>query len=459
MPDLTALCRFCSIMFYFLLAILLLHITYENCDISITPPLEFTCLSKADNNFTSIRHHSHVISNSLAYNPLHHCPEKFTFFTLNQCYHSFLGCMTHLCFIGPKTQYSFIGLMTQHSFIGPRTQCSFIGFSTQQSFIDPVTQCSFIAPMNRHNHNKTKTGHMTQIPEVADAFTYQSAYNLESLPYTLLHSFSHWENQHIQFCEKRKIQILDRCLIKFDFHSISFADMSRFLCSIQALFLHKLIIFHHDWNINCNIYIFVWSSQDVNFLIALILLKLRRYITRRHDFVCYWRFLLFHDLLKSQCMFCWVLMALFRLMCIFFINQVKFLINWFNFFYNVIVNLLIYMCITIQNLFTHVWKSYVVILKIDIKKKLRISLLLLHFCEWAYFMTFYVPKIFLCNTSGVEIEHAFIGGGSLPRLDFKMLEPYVISINLPVQNPEQFNYVYDGHGSFKNISGDSAVLC
>ena len=355
--------------------------------------------------------------------------------------------------------------MTQHSFIGPRTQCSFIGFSTQQSFIDPVTQCSFIAPMNRHNHNKTKTGHMTQIPEVADAFTYQSAYNLESLPYTLLHSFSHWENQHIQFCGKRKIQILDRCLIKFDFHSISFADISRFLCSIQALFLHKLIIFHHDWNINCNIYIFVWSSQDVNFLIALILLKLQRYITRRHDFVCYWRFLLFHDLLKSQCMFCWVLMALFRLMCIFFINQVKFLINWFKFFYNVIVNLLIYMCITIQNLFTHVWKSYVVILKIDIKKKLRISLLLLHFCEWAYFMTFYVPKIFLCNTSGVEIEHAFIGGGSLPRLDFKMLEPYVISINLPVQNPEQFNYVYDGHGFFKNMvqkiqaCGENHIIC
>jgi hypothetical protein len=42
----------------------------------------------------------------------------------------------------------------------------------------------------------------------------------------------------------------------------------------------------------------------------------------------------------------------------------------------------------------------------------------MHFCEWAYFMTFYVPKKFIFTASDVEIEDTFIdgtfiGGGAL----------------------------------------------
>ena len=120
----TTPCQFYPIMLYFFLALLLLAITHDKCDTSITPPLGFTSLSKANNTFVSIQH----MTNSLPYSPIYHCPEIIVF---NQC---------HCSFIGPMTQQSFIGPMTQPSFIGPMTRQSFIGPLTQQSFIGPMTQ-------------------------------------------------------------------------------------------------------------------------------------------------------------------------------------------------------------------------------------------------------------------------------------------------------------------------------
>jgi hypothetical protein len=119
----------------------------------------------------------------------------------------------------------------------------------------------------------------------------------------------------------------------------------------------------------------------------------------------------------------------------------------------------------IKNLFIHLWnlKLYVIIWRKKIKKIVHISLL--HFCEWTYFMTFYMPEKFVFTASDVEIERAFIGGGALPRSDFKMLEPYVISTDVPVPNAEEFNYVYDGHGCFKKMmlkfqaSRENHIIC
>jgi len=436
--------RFCSIMFYFLLALLLLPITYDKCNTSLTSPLEFTCLSNANCIFVSTQLPSHMTS-SWAYSPVHRYQKT---------------------------------IPLNHSFIGPTTESSFLG---------PTTQRSFIGPMTQHHHNKT--GPMTQISGGTETFVYQSRYNFVTPQHALVRSFSHFECQHNQFPGKREIQIFNHSQIETIFCLISSADTPYFLRWISTKFLCRLkmrLTLSDDWNINHKIYIFMLSSHDVDLLIACILMKLQRYTTRRHDFAGYWRLLLFHCLLKSQHMFFWVLIVLFKPLCIFcinlfifflnliiflinliifLINQVIFLMNLIIFLYILIIKLLVYLYIMIQNLFIRLWKLYVVILRNKIKIVLHISLLLMSFCEWAYFMTFYMPKPFVFAASNVEIEHTFIGGGSSTRSDFKMLEPYIISTNIQVQNPEEFNYVYDGHGSFNKVvqkfqaCGENYIIC
>ena len=186
---------------------------------------------------------------------------------------------------------------------------------------------------------------------------------------------------------------------------------------------------------------------DINLLIARILMKLWRYITRRHDFACYWRSLLFHGLLKSQHMLFWVLIVLFRLVSVFFINlvnflidQVIFLMNSFIFIGILFIKLPIYLYMMIQNLFMHLWRLCIAIIGNKIKIVLHTCLLLMRFFEWACFMTFCIPKTFVFTASDVVIKHTFIGGGASTRTDFKMLEPYIISTNFQFQNPENFNY-------------------
>ena len=205
--------------------------------------------------------------------------------------HSFIGPTTQYSFIGPMTQHCFIGPTTQHCFIGPTTQHHFIGHTTWHCFIGSMTQHSFIDPMNRPSFIEPKTQSsfigpitlpcfidpMTHIPGNVKTFVYQFQYHLEALQRTLVYPFYHFEYQHFQFPEEKTMSIL------------------------------------------------VINLYDVDLLIVHILLKLRRYITRRHDFACYWRLLPFYGLLKSQHIFLFILIALFRPMYIFFYKPSNFL--------------------------------------------------------------------------------------------------------------------------------------
>ena len=367
-----------------------------------------------------------MATSSLIYSPFPHCPETIA---LNQCHHN-NGLTTQHSFIGPMTQYNFIGPMTQRSFIGPLTQHCFIVPMTQYGFIGPLTQHSFI-------------GSMTQCP-----FFCQSEYS------TFVHSSSHFECRHTQIPEL--IPLLDHSQIDFLFSSIS-TKIFHFLRRVSALRLHKLkkrLIFYYDWNVNHNIYIYVLNLYDVNLLIARILMKLQRYITRRHDFACYWKSLPFHGLLKTQHMLFWFLIVFFRMMYIFLIfsiNQVVFLMNLFIFLHIFFIKLLIYLSMTIQNLFILLWRLGIGISRNKIKKILQICLLLMHFYEWPYFKTFYMPETSVFTASEVEFKHTFVGGGASTLSDFKILEPYVISTNFQDQNHENFNYLYDSHGSFNKV--------
>jgi len=198
-----------------------------------------------------------------------------------------------------------------------------------------VDLCGFIGPMTQHQRHCNRTARMTHMPGGVGTFTYQSQYSLMTQPHAILHSFSFFEYRLNQFPGKIEMPVLlDENQIEFVFHSIPSANTSHFHHSTSAQIsckLKKRLTLYPDWNINRRIYICILNSHDVNRLIARILMKLQRYITRRHDFACYWRSLLLHGLLKSQHMFFWVLITLFRLLCILFIKLPIFLINLVTF--------------------------------------------------------------------------------------------------------------------------------
>ena len=351
--------------------------------------------------------------------------------------HGYIGCMTGQTFIGPKTQHSYIGCMTGLTFIVPRTQHNLIGLTTQHTFI-ANTQLNHIGIMNLHLYDNA--GPITQIQSDTEMYLYQSPYSLVSQQCLLLLNFSHCERQYIHICRKKELQV-----------------ESHFLYTIMHQFLHKLkmrLAFLYHLNINCKIFKYMLSSDDVNLLIAQILLKLQRYITKRHDFTYYWRSLLFHGLLKSQQFFFCLLIALFGLMCFFFTKLVKFL--KFIFLYIFVIKVFLH-------LYKIILKKLIYLYVVLLKKALHISWL--HFCESPFFWTFHVPKTLLFAASDGENKHAFIGGGTSPQSDFKLLEPYVISINIQDQNPENFYYIYNGHGSFNKMvekiqaNGEDHIIC
>ena len=311
-----------STMHQSVLALLSLYITYVYCDSSITPLLEFTPLHNAHNTFASIQHLSHMTSSFLP-SPFHCSPETIA---LNQTF------------------------MTQHSFIGPMTQYSFIGPATQYSFIGPGTQNNFIGPM-------------TQIPSNIKTFVYLSQYSLATLQCALLQIFFGFKYECIQFPIKRVLLILDQFVFNSNFseqmlHLFSYKS-AQFLLKLQ-----KRLTLCHNWNINHKTKIFMLNSLQVNvkLLIARILMKLSRYITRRHNFAHYWKSLPFHDLLLLHHIFFWVLIGWIGPMSIcpinftiFLINQVTFLMNSFTFLHTCFIKLFIYLNMIIQNFFTLLW--------------------------------------------------------------------------------------------------------
>jgi len=76
-----------------------------------------------------------------------------------------------------------------------------------------------------------------------------------------------------------------------------------------------------------------------------------------------------------------------------------------------------------------------------------------------------MPKTLFFTASDIEMKCTFIGGGATTQSDFKMLEHYIIPTDGQVQNPKNFNYVYDGHGSIGKMvqkiqaCGEWHILC
>jgi hypothetical protein len=68
-------------------------------------------------------------------------------------------------------------------------------------------------------------------------------------------------------------------------------------------------------------------------------------------------------------------------------------------------------------------------------------------------------------TQDKKMKCKFVGSGALARTNYQFLKPYLISTDDLIQNPEQYNYVYNGHYVFNKplqivqMTGDKHVIC
>ena len=68
-------------------------------------------------------------------------------------------------------------------------------------------------------------------------------------------------------------------------------------------------------------------------------------------------------------------------------------------------------------------------------------------------------------THNRKIKCKFVGGGTSAHTNYESLKPYLIATDDLIQNPEQYNYVYNGHYVFSKAlqivqtTGDKHVIC
>ena len=73
-----------------------------------------------------------------------------------------------------------------------------------------------------------------------------------------------------------------------------------------------------------------------------------------------------------------------------------------------------------------------------------------------------------CSSIMAQIKNfdiGFVGGGRSTRASYESLKPFIISIEHQIKNPENYSYIFDGHGSFDKAmqkikaSGEKYILC
>ena len=167
--------------------------------------------------------------------------------------------------------------------------------------------------------------------------------------------------------------------------------------------------------INRSIYYLLNSTfnhaNDINHLMKRLLLTLQRYMIRCSDFKHSWFTLLLSGLLRSQNLVLWFLMVFFLRMRI---------VAW-----------------KFLGFFLCVWT-----------------------CIW--FSTLCYPSILQVSDWSTT---GFIGGGRSARTDYEILKNYILSTEVQLKNPEEFNYVYSRHCTLENAmqeiktSGDAHLVC
>ena len=152
-------------------------------------------------------------------------------------------------------------------------------------------------------------------------------------------------------------------------------------------------------------------SHDINHLINRLLLMLWQYITRCNDFKHHWLTLLLSSLSRSQ----------------------QHIILWF------LIVFFLRILIVAQKLF---WFQKIMYIGNLIFKKIVVRSLCLHFiCFWICIksITLGHPLMLLASDQDIKSATSFVGGGISARTDYEFLKPYIISMEIQLKNPDEFN--------------------
>ena len=180
------------------------------------------------------------------------------------------------------------------------------------------------------------------------------------------------------------------------------------------------------------------QACSVNHLIKRLLLMFQRYITRCNDFKHLWFMLLSHQSSSPD------------------------ISLWFLRFFNILF-LRIHI-VARKSFWFHKLKCTIN----STNEKMLVlssSLLFLHLWISIKFTTLSHSLLLLVLDQKIKSRTSFIGGGSSARTRYEILKPYVISTEVDLKNPDEYNYIYGTHCTLDNImqeiksSGEALLVC
>src|SRR5271168_1609868 len=186
------------------------------------------------------------------------------------------------------------------------------------------------------------------------------------------------------------------------------------------------------------------QAHDVKHLINRLLLMLQQYITRRNDFKLHWFKLLLSGLLRSQHISLWFITVTYLRICI--IAQKLFRFQKIIY----IVNLLM---------------AYTMSLSINKIMALSSSMHFIYLRNCINLITLHNSSRLPVSDQIIKKRTRFLGGGHSSRTEYRFLKPYVVSTEIQLKNPDQFNYVYRSHQAFDNAMqeiqtcGEALLVC
>ena len=187
------------------------------------------------------------------------------------------------------------------------------------------------------------------------------------------------------------------------------------------------------------------QAHDVKHLINRLLLMLQQYITRHNDFKIHWFKLLLSSLLRSQHISLWFV----TLTCL-------------------RISVLAQKLFRIQKIIYEMKMLMAYTRSLSINKITMLSSSM-HFL---YFKNYFRPTTLhsssrspLLSDQKIKTRTGILGGGSSARTEYGFLKPYVVSMEIQLKNPDQFNYVYGSHQKIDKAmqeiqtSGEPLLVC
>ena len=337
--------------------------------------------------------------------------------------------------LSPPILLDYCAMYDSFSNVDRKLDHNTMGSISHLYYFTPGCKTHITGPMTHHNagcktHNLNRFGHATQ--DTSYALT-QCHYSLA--PGCTFSSSIQWHQSITAGYHAMDKWLYPPCQCHHITPHNQWKNAEFFLLSKSPLSLLLAV--------NRSIYYLLNASfsqaYGVNYLIHRLLLMLQQYMTRHNDFKHRWFTLLLSGLLQSQHV------------------SLQFLIVFFSRMHVVACKLLRFKKI-----------KYALNLMID-------GLAMLSSC--LDFICFWIVKsMTLCHLSGLQasdrniksrkLTTGFIGSGRSARSDYEFLKPYVVSMEVQLKNPHEFNYIYGSHCStiadaMKEIqtSGEAQLVC